>query len=242
MSEHAITVEGGSSVRLLTEGKYCDRNIVVTAIGGAGGDTGIEDALVTGTITSYSNDRITTVGGYAFAGRNSLTDIDLPNVASVGASAFYRCNSLTNVNLPEVTAIGAYAFSNCDSLTDIKLPKATTIGNFAFEGGMSSLGASTSKLRIVDLPEVRSIGSYVFRQCYVLKALILRYNDVCSAEAATTIGSSIAEGSGYIYVPSKQLSRYRSAAGWSTFAAQLRALEDYTVDGTTTGELDETKI
>lgn len=33
MSEHNITVEGGSSVRLLTAGKYCDRDIVVTAKG-----------------------------------------------------------------------------------------------------------------------------------------------------------------------------------------------------------------
>lgn len=33
MSEHNITVEGGSSVRLKTAGKYCDRDIVVTATG-----------------------------------------------------------------------------------------------------------------------------------------------------------------------------------------------------------------
>lgn len=34
MSEHKITVEGGSSVRLPTSGKYCDRDIIVTAQGG----------------------------------------------------------------------------------------------------------------------------------------------------------------------------------------------------------------
>ena len=32
---HNITVDGGSSVRLPTAGKYCDRDIVVTALGGA---------------------------------------------------------------------------------------------------------------------------------------------------------------------------------------------------------------
>lgn len=31
-----ITVEGGSSVRLPTKGKYCDRDIIVTATGGGG--------------------------------------------------------------------------------------------------------------------------------------------------------------------------------------------------------------
>ena len=34
-----ITVEGGKSVRLPTKGKYCDRDIVVTATGGSGGNS-----------------------------------------------------------------------------------------------------------------------------------------------------------------------------------------------------------
>ena len=33
---HNITVEGGTSVRLPTAGKYCDRDIIVTATGGGG--------------------------------------------------------------------------------------------------------------------------------------------------------------------------------------------------------------
>lgn len=33
MSEHNITVNGGSTVRLTTAGKYCDRDILVTALG-----------------------------------------------------------------------------------------------------------------------------------------------------------------------------------------------------------------
>ena len=33
---HNITIEGGTSVRLLTAGKYCDRDIVITATGGSG--------------------------------------------------------------------------------------------------------------------------------------------------------------------------------------------------------------
>lgn len=35
---------------------------------------------------------------------------------------------------------------------------------------------------------------------------------------------------------------YKAATNWSTYATQFRALEDYTVDGTITGELDSTKI
>lgn len=40
---HNITVEGGSSVRLKTAGKYCDRDIVVTATGSGG--AGIDGML-----------------------------------------------------------------------------------------------------------------------------------------------------------------------------------------------------
>lgn len=39
MSEFNIEVAGGSSVRLPTAGKYCDRDIVVTATGSSGGTT-----------------------------------------------------------------------------------------------------------------------------------------------------------------------------------------------------------
>ena len=35
MSDINITIPGGSSKRLMTEGKYCDKNIVVTAEGGS---------------------------------------------------------------------------------------------------------------------------------------------------------------------------------------------------------------
>lgn len=41
MSEINISVEGGTSKRLLTAGKYCDRDIVVTASGGGGGESGL---------------------------------------------------------------------------------------------------------------------------------------------------------------------------------------------------------
>ena len=38
MADIEITVDGGTSKRLLTAGKYCDRNILVTATGGGGGE------------------------------------------------------------------------------------------------------------------------------------------------------------------------------------------------------------
>ena len=50
MSEHNIEVESGKSLRLKTAGKYCDRDIIVTATGGGGGDTeaAYQEGLVVG--------------------------------------------------------------------------------------------------------------------------------------------------------------------------------------------------
>ena len=83
-----------------------------------------------------------------------------------------------------------------------------------------------------------------FQFFYELKTLILP-----NPEKTVTLsgwgwfgGTPIASGTGYIYVPSTLVETYKTATNWSTFANQFRALEDYTVDGTTTGELDESKI
>ena len=46
MSEFNITVSGGSSVRLPTAGKYCDRDIVVTAEGSSGGEGGNSNPII----------------------------------------------------------------------------------------------------------------------------------------------------------------------------------------------------
>ena len=60
MSEISITIPGGTSKRLLTKGKLCDKNIVVTAEGGDGHYDAFWDVYQqNGTRTDYS---------YAFAG------------------------------------------------------------------------------------------------------------------------------------------------------------------------------
>ena len=128
-----------------------------------------EDSLVTGTITEYSNDRVTTIRPYAF----------------------YSCKQLTTADFPNATIINPYTFDHCLTLTK----------------------------------------------------LILRKNTVCTLSNTNALTNTpIASGTGYIYVPSALIDEYKAATNWVTYAAQFRALEDYTVDGTTTGELDESKV
>ena len=192
MSEHNIALEGGSSVRLKTAGKYCDRDIVVTATGGGGNI----DELINRTVTEVSSNS-GRINDYVFYGCTRLESIDLPAVTSIGSDAFYNCVALKSVEVPNVTSIGGSAFRLCTVLPSIDLPLTT------------------------------SIGSNTFRNCGNLQSLILRSETVCTLGTNVFTSTPIASGTGYIYVPSALVDSYKSETNWATYAAQIRAIEDY---------------
>ena len=165
----------------------------------------------------------------------SITEIE-SNAESVKNYAFYYSNNLKSVSFPIATSIGKNAFNSCDTLTTVDFPLVTSIGEYAFN--------SCDALTTVDFPLVTSIEKYAFNGCDKISAVILRNAEVlCTLSAANAFASTpIKTGTGYIYVPSALIEDYKVATNWSTYATQFRALEDYTVDGTVTGELDETKI
>jgi hypothetical protein len=146
----------------------------------------------------------------------------------------FENSGIAEVNLPSVTTIGDFAFEDCKFVKAI-FPSATTVSGGAFR--------YMQALTYLDLPVVTSIGNSSFHNTS-LNILILR-NELAMCTLGGTAAftnTPVAIGSGYIYVPSSLINTYKSAANWSTYANQFRALEDYTVDGTVTGELDETKI
>lgn len=136
--------------------------------------------------------------------------------------------------------VGYGAFWGCSALESVIFVSAQKIVYAAFY--------KCSALSLADFHAANVIEGYAFSSCSALTSLILRSNTVCVSETTAFSGTPIASGTGYIYVPRALLSDedstkdYRRATNWSTYAAQFRALEDYTVDGTTTGELDPTKI
>lgn len=92
-------------------------------------------------------------------------------------------------------------------------------------------------------PNLTQIQSNAFGGCAKLIALTLKGNAVVSLANASALDSTpIKSGTGYIYVPKALIEDYKVATNWTTYANQFRALEDYTVDGTITGKLDESKI
>lgn len=118
--------------------------------------TDAEDGIVARTITTYTNNR----------------------VQSIGERAFNGCSELTSVDFSAVTTISDYAFYSCKKLTSVVLRKTDTI---------------------------------------------------CTLSATFAFNNTpIKSGTGYIYVPDTLVDQYKAATNWSTYAANIKPLSEYT--------------
>ena len=192
--------------------------------------------IIDGSVVTIRLDEVTSIGRRAFQGCQALSSVDFPLVTSIDVSAFYGYDALTKANFPQATSIGANAFCYCQALSSVNFPLVTSIGSGAF--------GSCQALSTVNFPQATSIGSQAFYNCQALTALILRNTEkVCVLNNVNALTNTpIKSGTGYIYVPASLLDAYKTATNWSTFASKFRAIEEYSVDGTVTGELDPTKI
>ena len=179
---------------------------------------------------------VTQIESSAFSNCSKLKSVDFPLVTLIPGNVFQNCIALTSVNLPSVIQCGYSAFNGCKALVNIVLPACTALSSFAF--------LSCNALETVDLPVCKNLNfAGIFQNCTNLKAVILRSTDgVVQVMSNAFNPSGIASKTGYIYVPASLIDAYKANTNWSTYASQFRALEDYTVDGTTTGALDPNKI
>lgn len=166
------------------------------------------------------------------------------------------------------TSLSAYCYQSMTSLVNVEFTTVRTVNERAFSGcrNLESVDFSaTTKTSTSSLTGCNKISSKAFNNCYRLKTVIIRnptiaetfesdaFDNCCHFEGTAkeiyggeygdtlieTINPDCAKD-GYIYVPSALVADYQTLL--PDYATQFRALEDYTVDGTTTGELDETKI
>lgn len=228
------------------------------------GDDAVVDSIITRTITEFKDDKITSVGNNAFAGCVNLEEVSLPSCTDLWGGAFSGCTALQKLNVPKAIALNSGALSGCSALREFDFSEVTTLNSDACQGAFAdgvvpcfpkvkTAGPrvfTSPRVRIIDLPVCSSLWGITFYNCPKLIALILRNSDeVCTTEHADPFTGNwvgnvgpISKGEGYIYVPSALIEEYKVATNWANFADQFRALEDYTVDGTVTGALDETKI
>ena len=150
----------------------------------------------------------------------SITEIRDNRVTSIGISAFQSCYNLTTADFPASTSIGSSAFQSCSKLTAAYFPAAASIGNDAF--------TSCRKMTKADFPAATSIGNSAFESCAALKTLILRSGTMATLGNTNAFYETpISSGTGYIYVPAALVDSYKAASNWSTYANQIRAIENY---------------
>ena len=119
------------------------------------------------------------------------------------------------------TKIKNICFNGYTKLISVEFPMVTGVGTQAFQNCIS--------LKKADFSVLTSINILAFNVCRALEALIIRTNSVCTLAGTNAFAnnSGIAAGTGYVYVPSALVDSYKAATNWSTYANQIRAIEDY---------------
>ena len=85
-----------------------------------------------------------------------------------------------------------------------------------------------SNLEKIDFDVLEEMKNADFYQCSALTAVIIRSPAVCTMSDSNAFKSTpIASGTGYVYVPAALVDSYKAATNWTTYADQIRAIEDY---------------
>lgn len=209
---------------------YANANINVDALK-------VARSIVDKSITSYSDNELTSIGAYMFYNCTKLIEFNTPNVTSVGGYAFNNARvtylsfpklqrnsnnsfraatSLENIDLPILTQLENASLYGCTALKSVNLPKVQYIVRASMYGCTS--------LEIVDLPVCTRIGTQAFHNCTSLKTLILRADTVCTLDGIDALATASALTG--IYVPDNLVESYKVATNWSEYADKIKLLSE----------------
>lgn len=178
-----------------------------------------EEQEKTVTITANGTVEITPDAGKTLSKATAIVNVPtsgggdsaLPSIIARSISGAYT-NS-------DITEVGVYAFFNCGALTSIVFPNVTAIEAYAFQ--------NCKQLALVDFSRIQSTAASSFNADAKLRTIILRNSEVAPNTALSGFKKWLTGIIAYVYVPSALLSSYKAASGWSEFADQIRAIEDY---------------
>lgn len=218
-----ITIQGGTSKRLPTAGKYCDRDIIITAEGG-GESENLLDTYLSGKLTSLDTN-LTTLTDYACYTAKSITSVNLPEATKIGTSCFRGCTNLASFNAPKMTSLGTYAFYGCSKLTYINFQNISQAPSTCFYQCTSLAKADFGA-------NCKTLAGSSLAYCSKLNTLILRYTKGVVSIATNTFSGFTFKG--YVYVPktladgSDGIEAYKAYTNWSSLSSvTFRAIEDY---------------
>ena len=115
--------------------------------------------------------KATKIGETAFAGKRNIQSVKFEQgsqLQTIGAAAFAGCESLTQVELPEsLTILMDHAFINCTMLSSVVIPcNVTTLGDGVFDGCSSLTDVRVESVKIVQ-------SGKAFSGCNSLETVIL---------------------------------------------------------------------
>ena len=181
------------------------------------------------------------IGSSAFQYCLNLETVIMPMVEYLQSHVFSNCYKLKTLNIPNIKgSTNMYMFQRCYSLNDLDLTNITSLSSSALNNtGLGtlvlpyviSIGANAVggvRTSTIDLSKKITITANVFNGAYSLVHLILRSDTLCSLSATSAFTNTpIANGLGWIYVPSGLVESYKTASNWSTYANQIVSLDEY---------------
>lgn len=162
--------------------------------GGGGGDHTAEDGLVEKSLTSYTNNRVSTIGAHAMRG-SDITSVEFAEATTIADYAFYSITTLTSAKVPKAATLGREAFRGCSSLAEIALPSVESIGVDCFR--------YCSNLALINL-------------CSPTRTTIPTLSGT-----NTLSSTAIANGNGYIVINDDLVDTLKGATNWSAYASQI---------------------
>lgn len=181
--------------------------------------------------------KLTSLSNGAFAGTSDKKNTDLRTISlplwtgssfsegnafsSSTGGIFAYCTALTSVSAPELQTLTTQMFNYCQALEEAVFPKVSTVNSGVFN--------YCTNLTKIDLGgAITRFGSAFMPYANKVSALILRGVTTVPTLGNTVFNiSPVKNGTCYIYVPKSLEATFKVASNWSTYAAQIRAIEDY---------------
>ena len=148
----------------------------------------------------------------------SITSISNNEVTSIGTNAFANCDKLTTALFPNVTYIGGSAFNSCSALTTVDFSNVVTIDGNGLYG--------CSSLTTAEFPKLSRIETRAFRNCGFTTFILSNDSVATLVAGDAFSNTPISSGTGYIYVPDDLVSSYQSANNWSGYSARFKGLSE----------------
>lgn len=206
---------------------------------GGGGDTTKEDGLVTGELTTYENDRVTSVKNNLFFSDTNITSVSFPAATKIGIRAFQDCTNINSVNINSATIIKNSAFENCTNIKSIDIPNVTRIGGSAFYECTALASVNMPNARIINsfafarctsltsvtMPSVTALSDSAFGACTALKSIIIG-SDASTKVCSVSVGTFELLPDDYtITVPHQLWDEYLANSSYAPYRSHLLASE-----------------